>query len=148
MRYRIAMRSSLPVAAAVLVLVLSGCAGAPAPTPTVTVTITASPSPAPTVTVTATPVAEAPADDRLAALRVVSQQVTGVEEPEPGRWVIHTSIIDPRGDDGSSPEAQRAIAICEKAVDLGATQVSVMESNDSTFVLYGHPSYGNDCVIP
>lgn len=129
-----------------LLLAITGC-GAPEPTPTVTVTVT--PEPAPTVTVTATPEpAAAPADDRLAALRAVSEMVTGVEETEPGRWVVHTSIEDPRGDDGSSPEAQKAIAICGKAVELGATYVSVMESNDSTFVLYGHPTYGNTCTIP
>ena len=114
-----------------------------------TVTVTATPEPAPTVTVTAEPpAAVAPTDDRIAALRAVSQMVTGVEETEPGRWVVHTSIIDPRGDDGSSPEAQKAIAICEKAVELGAVHVSVMESNDSTFVVYGHPSYGDTCAIP
>lgn len=131
------------------VVLLAGCAGEPKPTPTVTVTVTAAPEPAPTVTVTATPAAAPTAvDDKLAALRTVSQMVTGVEETEPGRWTVHTSIVDPRGDDGSSAEAQKAIAICKKAVELGATYVSVMESNDTTFVLYGHPSYGAECVIP
>lgn len=143
-----AMRSLLPFAAA-LVLVLAGCSATPAPTPTVTVIVTASPEPAPTVTVTAPPApVSTSGDERLAALRAVSEMVTGVEETEPGRWVIHTSILDPRGDDGTSVEAQKAIAICEKAVELGASKVSVMESNDSTFVLYGHPSYGDECVIP
>ena len=133
---------------AVLVLGVTGCSSVPEPTPTVTVTVTATPEPAPTVTVTAEPrAAVAPADDRLAALRTVSAMVTGVEETEPGRWVVHTSILDPRGDDGSSPEAAKALSICEKAVDLGATYVSVMESNDSTFVLYGHPSYGDRCTV-
>lgn len=142
-------RTLVGAAGVVLLLAMAGCAGAPAPTPTVTVTVMATPEPAPTVTVTASPPdATAPADDRLAALRTVSQMVTGVEETEPGRWVIHTSIVDPRGDDGTSPEAQKAVAICEKAVELGATTVSVMESNDSTFVLYGHPSYGDTCAIP
>lgn len=137
------------VSAALLLLVLTSCGGAPEPTPTVTVTVTAKPEPAPTVTVTAAPPADASsADGRLAALRAVSEMVTAVEETEPGRWVVHTSIVDPRGDDGNSAEAQQAIAICEKAVELGATKVSVMESDDSTFVLYGHPSYGNTCTIP
>lgn len=78
----------------------------------------------------------------------MSQRVTDVEETEPGRWQIHTSIEDPRGDDGTSEEAQQAVAICEKAVELGASKVSVMESNGTTFVLYGHPSYGDTCAIP
>lgn len=136
---------------AVAILTLAGCSAAqPTPVPTVTVTVTTTPAPAPTVTVTATPAsaAAAPADQRLTALRTVSQMVTGVEETEPGRWTIHTSIVDPRGDDGTSPEAQQALAICKKAVELGATYVSVMESNDTTFALYGHPSYGNVCTIP
>jgi type IV pilus biogenesis protein CpaD/CtpE len=142
------MRTRLIAALAILVIGLAGCSATPEPTPTVTVTVTATPEPAPTVTVTAEPpAAVAPSDDRLAALRTVSAMVTGVEETEPGRWVIHTSILDPRGDDGSSAEAQKAIAICEKAVELGATYVSVMESNDSTFVLYGHPSYGDTCTV-
>lgn len=134
-------------AAAILILfALAGCAAVPEPSPTVTVTVMASPEPAPTVTVTVTPEAAPPTDDRLAALRTVSATVTGVEETEPGRWVIHTSIQDPRGGTAGTPEALKAIAICEKAVELGATVVSVMESNDSSFVLYGHPSYGNVCT--
>lgn len=143
------MNNRVLLAASALLLALTGCSATAEPAPTVTVTVTAEARPAPTVTVT---VSAAPdsmsADDRLTALRAVSQMVTGVEETEPGRWVVHTSILDPRGDDGSSPEAQKAISICERAVELGATYVSVMESNDSTFVLYGHPPYGNVCTIP
>lgn len=147
------MKRSLLAAVGSLLLVASlvSCSSEPEPIPTVTVTVTATPEPAPTVTVTAMPQAEAeapPSDDRLAALRSISEMVTGVEETEPGRWVIHTSIVDPRGDDGTSPEAQKATAICEKAVELGAAKVSVMESNDSTFVVYGHPSFGDVCAIP
>lgn len=141
------------VAVGAIALGLSACAGepTPTPTPTVTVTVTATPEPAPTVTVTAAPTDESTppaAEDKLSALRTVSPMVTGVQETEPGRWVINTAIVDPRGDDGTSAEAQEAIAICKKAVELGATNVAVMESNGSSFVLYGHPSYGAKCVIP
>ena len=143
------MNNRVLLAASALLLALTGCSATAGPAPTVTVTVTADARPAPTVTVTVSAAPDSMSDgDRLTALRAVSQMVTGVEETEPGRWVVHTSILDPRGDDGSSPEAQKAIAICERAVELGATYVSVMESNDSTFVLYGHPSYGNVCTIP
>ncbi|WHP18805.1 hypothetical protein [Cellulomonas sp. ES6] len=65
--------------------------------------------------------------------------VSAVTETEPGRFEIQTSIVDPRGDDGS-PEAQEAIAICQAAVDAGATYVAVFEADGTHFVLYGHPS--------
>lgn len=147
------MRYLSAAVAALTLLALAACSPTPTPTPapTVTVAVTAAPTPAPTVTVYATPTAAAAgstSDERLAALRTISQQVTGVEETEPGRWVVHTSIVDPRGDDGTSPEAIAALSICQKAVNLGATKVTVTESDDSTFALYGHPSYGNVCTIP
>lgn len=66
--------------------------------------------------------------------------VTAVTQTEPGRISVATSIVDPRGDDGS-PEALDAIAICEAAASTGATYVSVMEADGTHFVLYGHPSY-------
>lgn len=116
------------------------------PTPTVTVTVTAKPEPAPTVTVTVAPVAAPLADDRLAALRTISVRVTGVEEPQPGRWEIHTSIEDPGGGVSGSPGAVTAVEICEKAVEMGATSVVVHEADGSSWILYGHPSYGNTCT--
>lgn len=84
-------------------------------------------------------------DDPLAALQLVSSEVTAVEQPEPGRWTVSTSIEDPRGEQGS-PAAQIALAVCQEAVRLGATYVSVAESDGTTFVLYGHPSYGKVCT--
>lgn len=65
--------------------------------------------------------------------------VSAVTETEPGRFEIQTSIVDPRGGDGS-PEAQEAMAICEAAVGAGATYVAVFEADGTHFVLYGHPS--------
>lgn len=66
-------------------------------------------------------------------------------ETEPGRIEVETSITDPRGGEGST-EAAAAIAICEAAVSLGATYASVLEADGTTFVLYGHPSYGQTCT--
>lgn len=65
--------------------------------------------------------------------------VSAVTKTEPGRFEIHTSIVDSRGDDGS-PEALEAIAICEAAVGAGAAYVAVLEADGTHFVLYGHPS--------
>ncbi|OZD55394.1 hypothetical protein CH252_05855 [Rhodococcus sp. 06-1477-1B] len=111
-------------------------------------TTEAAPAPNVTVTVTATPVPAAPTsnDERLAELRAVSQQVTGVEETEPGRWIVHTSITDPGAGISGSPGAQKAITLCEKAVALGAAKVVVTDADGSSWILYGHPSYGNTCT--
>lgn len=141
------MKTLRGVALVAAVVLLSGCAGAePQSAETVTVTVTATPEPAPTVTVTATPTPEAlPAPDDIdVAVREASGAVTSAVEVEPGRWTIETSIVDPRVD--GSAEAAEAIEICEAAVDAGAEYVSVMESDGTTFVLYGHPSYGNTCT--
>ena len=65
-------------------------------------------------------------------------------ETEPGRIEVSTTIVDPRGADGSAA-ARRALAICRAAQQLlvrgGVTSphVSVLERDGSTFVLYGHP---------
>ena len=71
--------------------------------------------------------------------------ITSAVETEPGRLEVSTTIVDPRGDDGS-PEAQLAIAVCEAAVGLlegaGAGEgayVAVFEDDGTHFVLYGHP---------
>lgn len=140
--------SGVAVAAACL-LVLVGCAGPaePAQEPTTTAPATSEEAaPTPTPAPTATPVISLPpVDDRVAALRTVTPGVTAVEETEPGRWEIKTNITDPRSEPGS-PEALSAIAACEKAVELGASKVSVMEADGSTFVVFGHPSFGDACT--
>jgi hypothetical protein len=59
---------------------------------------------------------------------------------EHGRIRIETSIVDPRGADGSEP-ARTAIAVCEAAVAIfGPSYVAVMEDDGTHFVLFGHPS--------
>lgn len=67
--------------------------------------------------------------------------VTKAEEVQTGRLNVSTSIVDPRGANGS-PAAQQAIQVCEAAVALlggGDVHVSVYEADGTTFVLYGHP---------
>lgn len=64
------------------------------------------------------------------------------DETEPGRVLVSTTIVDPRGDEGTV-EAQSAIAVCEAAVALlgdSAVAVTVYEEDGTTFVLFGHPS--------
>ncbi|MEB0303802.1 hypothetical protein QN345_00415 [Cryobacterium sp. 10I1] len=89
--------------------------------------------------------------DRTAELRStlsadLAQFLTSAVEVEPGRITVATTVIDPRSGKGGAA-AQAAIAICQSAVALtGTTYVSVQESDGSTFVLYGHPTYGNTCT--
>jgi hypothetical protein len=68
------------------------------------------------------------------------RQIKSVTETEPGRIQIDTSVIDPRGANGSDA-AMTGIAICESAVALfGPIYVSVLEDDGTNFVLFGHPS--------
>lgn len=67
-------------------------------------------------------------------------QIKSVTETEPGRIRIDTSVVDPRGANGSDA-AKAAIAICESAVALfKPSYVSVLEDDGTNFVLFGHPS--------
>jgi len=67
-------------------------------------------------------------------------KIKSVTETEPGRMRIETSLLDPRGADGSE-EAKNAIAICEAVVSLfGPNYVSVLENDGTSFILFGHPS--------
>ncbi len=67
-------------------------------------------------------------------------EIESVIETEPGRIRIATSVVDPRGANGSEA-AITEIANCESAVALfGPSYVSVLEDDGTNFVLYGHPS--------
>lgn len=142
------------------VLLLAGCA---ASEPTVTVAEkTATASPMPTVTPTATPsptltpteppaaVAPVPVDvtaevrDASPALESYVKTATSAEA---GRVTVESYLVDPRGEDGSA-EALLALRLCSDVVAnmSGISYVSIMENDGSTWVLYGHPSYGNTCT--
>ncbi len=119
---------------------------------TVDPTPTPSPTPAPATTTEPAPepVATAPAKTFVDQIRddvgSYANLITSAEETEPGRIEVGTSIVDPRGDNGS-PEAQQAIAICEAVmIATGASYVNVAEEDGTTFVLAGHPTYGPDCT--
>lgn len=81
----------------------------------------------------------------------LAQAVTKVTETEPGRLEVATTLVDPRGEDGS-PEAAEAIKLCEAAMDvlqaeaIAKPYVSVLEKDGTTWVLAGHPTYGPDCT--
>lgn len=67
-------------------------------------------------------------------------KIKSVTETEPGKIRIETSLVDPRGADGSE-EAKSAITICESVVSLfGPSYVSVLANDGTTFVLFGHPT--------
>jgi hypothetical protein len=67
-------------------------------------------------------------------------QIKAVTETEPGRISIDTSVVDPRGADGSEA-ARTAIAMCESALALFRTSyVAVKEDDRTHLVLFGHPS--------
>ena len=119
------MNKFLPVAA-IAVLLLSACS---------------SNEPAPAASVSAPVAAVDRTADVTAALDVAgAAAITSAEETEPGRVVISTSIVDPRGDNGSA-EAVLAVSICDVVSAMpGVEHVSIMEADGTTFVLFGHPS--------
>lgn len=115
----------------VLALLLAGCASGTESEPT------ASPSPSETV-------AEVEAKDMTAEVKKAAadagEVIVKAEETEPGRISVETSLVDPKGTDGSA-EAQTAIQICEATAALdGVTYVSVLEKDGTSFVLFGHPA--------
>lgn len=72
----------------------------------------------------------------------LSYLVTKAEETEPGRVVVNTIIVDPRGKNGS-PQAMDAIRICQTIVPMGYEKISIMEKDRTTYVLYNHPDVPN-----
>lgn len=76
----------------------------------------------------------------------LAKTVKTATQTEPGRLQIDTSLVDPRGDAGS-PAAKQATAPCEAAVEeFSEAHVSVMEDDGTSWILYGHPTYGNTCT--
>ncbi|MFS4506911.1 hypothetical protein ACMA46_11795 [Clavibacter sp. Sh2141] len=129
------MTRALPALPALLfaaTLALSGCSTEAAPEPAASA-----------------PAASAPAADSditTAAQALVGGSVSAATETEPGRLQLDTTIVDPRGEAGS-PEAVEALDLCKQAKAIpGVTHVSVMEADGTSFVLAGHPSYGQNCT--
>ena len=99
--------------ALILALVFSGglvgCSSEPDPVPPATASSTASEV------------------DRTADVqKAAGDRVTRAVESGPGRFEVETTIVDPRGGEGSG-EAEAAIAICTSVVELGATYVRLLE---------------------
>ncbi|RII94563.1 hypothetical protein [Clavibacter californiensis] len=129
------MTRALPALPALLIaatLALCGCSTEAAPEPAALAPATSAPA--------------ADSEISTAAQALVGGSVTAATETEPGRLKLDTTIVDPRGDDGS-PEALEALALCEQAKAIpGVTDVSVMEADGTHFVLAGHPTNGEDCT--
>lgn len=126
-------------------LALVGCSGTEESTPTVTASAQAVESPSPSLTPTSSqaPSADGSSDllDQLrAALPAdLAAEVTSAELESGSFARVATTLVDPRGDDGS-PAAQQAIAICEAAAALeGVTDVNVAEADGTSWILFGHP---------
>ena len=84
--------------------------------------------------------------DRTADVqKAAGDRVTRAVESGPGRFEVETTIVDPRGGEGSG-EAEAAIALCASVVELGATYVRLLEQDGTTFVIYAPDQYGEECV--
>lgn len=130
-------------------LALVGCSGAEESTPTATASAQAVELPSPSLTPTPTPTpSQAPSADgssdlldqlRAALPADLAAEVTSAELESGSFARVATTLVDPRGDDGS-PAAQQAIAICEAAAALeGVTDVNVAEADGTSWILFGHP---------
>ena len=122
------MKKLAPAAVAALALALTSCAATESQPAESSPTSAAVSSPTSEL---AGAVSAALADD---------PHVTGVESSENGRVEVSTDLTDPRSDNRA--EAGQAMAICEAAAEVeGVDYVNVTESDGTSWVLYGHPSY-------
>lgn len=157
-------RGSVVVATGVLSLALSGCSGDPPAvvepaTVTSTVTVTEEASTV-TVTVTAEPTTAEPSptaeETLLEKLKSANStepwlsKVLTVTQVSADQVDVETSIIDPRGDEGSLA-AVEAIEVCGAVVEVleaegeSRVKIFVYESDGSTFAYAGNSS-NYECV--
>jgi ethanolamine ammonia-lyase small subunit len=80
-----------------------------------------------------------------------AQLITEATRSEADRLEVRTTVVDPRA--AGSPDTGRpAIDICSAAVQwlqaqgAGHPDVTVMEADGSTDVVFGHPSYPGGCT--
>lgn len=122
------MKKLAPAAVAALALSLTSCAGT---------------QPQPAASSPTTAAASSSSSDLAGAVSAAladDPHVTGVESPEDGRVEVSTDLTDPRTED--SAEAGQALAICEAAAEVdGVDYVNVIESDGTSWVLYGHPAH-------
>ena len=137
---------ALTLTAAAAALALAGCTAGPDEP--------AGPATEPATAPQTEPAAPAPsrdpedvAADFLRELENDGEHITGIDVPEPGRLTIETDLTDPGRD--TAPESLLARSICEAGARVdGIEYVAVQEQDGTTWVLYGHPAFGNECVIP
>lgn len=139
----IALNKAILAAAVAAALLLTGCATSSSPTETAPAEST---TPSQTAAAPESMPAASSDPDKTADFKTANAgaawvgQIKSATETEPGRIKIETSVVDPRGADGSEP-AKTAISICEAAVTVfGPSYVAVMEDDGTHFVLFGHPS--------
>ena len=140
------MNKAIPAAAVAAALLLTGCAASPSPADTAPAATPGTTAPSQTAAAPESLPAASSDPDKTADFKTANAgaawvgQIKSATAAEPGRIKIETSIVDPRGADGSEP-ARTAIAICEAAVAIfGPSYVAVMEDDGTHFVLFGHPS--------
>lgn len=73
--------------------------------------------------------------------------IVSAMEVEERRYEVATTIVDPRGDEGSE-QANLAIEICETILDRYGDDVyvNITEADGTSFVLANHPMTGPDCT--
>lgn len=113
---------------ALIALGLTSCSGSPEATP----------SEPPAASVSETPVASKDVTKDVQKIaKDVSELVDTATETEPGRISVETSIVDPRGGEGSE-EALQAVRLCNLVVqNFDVTHVNILEADGTTFAVYG-----------
>lgn len=119
------------VPALALLLALTACSGSdPEPDP----------APEPEVTTSASSAADAEGIDRTAAAQETAGDVVTKATEDAGGWLfVETSLTD-------AGDPAEAIDVCTALVDAGYVMVNVRESDGTTYVIAGHPSYGESCT--
>lgn len=155
--YKMIMKTAAALTLAALTI--TGCSGTPTPAETVTVTETVTAietvtAAAPTVTITATvdTTSDMPADPTQGFLDANKREpwaskIIDVEQTGADSFRVRTSIVDPRGRDGS-PEASEAIRICRATIEFAQAAgiekpgVHVAEADDTVFVVFDYDETG------
>ena len=144
--HRTAVNKAIPATAVAAALLLTGCAASSSPVDNAPDAPAGTTAPSQTAAAPESQPAATSENDMTADFKTANSgaawvgQIKSATATEPGRIKIETSIVDPRGADGSEP-ARTAIAICEAAVAVfGPSYVAVMEDDGTHFVLFGHPS--------
>lgn len=146
--YNRIVRKIWVLGAAILAVALAGCTqttGTPSPTAEVFGSSAAS---APSDSILSSGPASSAADrqslDWAVELSVTDPSVVSAESSPEGSVDIKTSLaVSPESGGATSLSA---MALCERAVELGATSVRVSAADGTSIVVYGDPEYGDLCT--